>query len=410
VIGSGISGLLAAYLLRNDYEVTLYEKRGRLGGHSHTVDVEIGGRDYPVDTGFIVFNDRTYPNFIKLLSQLGVSSIEAPMSFGVRSDRSGLEYAVTSIDSLFAQRRNTVSPSYLRLLVDIMRWNRLAIQSRGAGFERVKLRDFLKTQKFSDLFVSEYLYPLGSSIWSCSAELFGEFPVGFLTGFLHNHGMLAWAAHPQWRTVVGGSRTYVDAIANALRDSSVHLASEIVSVRRYQDRVDVVGQDGAKTSFDHVILACHADDALAMLADPSDLETEIVGTFAYQDNEVVLHTDPSEMPKRRKAWAAWNYHVCKDSDAVSLTYWMNALQSLDCPEEIFVTVNPQEPIRHGRRIREFQYRHPQFSIATSGAQQRHGEVINSRRTSFCGAYWGFGFHEDGVRSTLAVGDAFGVSL
>jgi predicted NAD/FAD-binding protein len=221
--------------------------------------------------------------------------------------------------------------------------------------------------------------------------------------------MLAWAGHPQWRTVSGGSRSYVQAIERLLQ-GHVRVDSGVEELRRFDDHVELRCADGSSPSFDHAILACHADDALALLGDPSDLEQEILGTFEYQGNEVVLHTDPREMPVRRKAWAAWNYHVCGDGNAVSLTYWMNALQSLDCPADVFVTVNPREEIATERRLRDLHYRHPLYSIDTSAAQERHRELIDHRRTSYCGAYWGFGFHEDGVRSALAVGEAFGVAL
>lgn len=410
VVGGGIAGLLSAYVLSRRYEVTLFEARTRLGGHAHTVDAEVDGRSIAVDTGFIVFNDRTYPTFHRVIDQLGVPWQDAPMSFGVRSDRSGLEYAVTTVDSLFAQRRNLVRPSYLRLLVDIARWNRLASRSRGSRWAHTSLRDFLATHRFSAGFVAEYLMPLGSAIWSCPHERFLDFPVGFLAEFFHNHGMLAWSGQPRWRTITGGSRVYVETLA-ARWSARVALDTPIGCIRRSSDAVELITAAGASQRFDHVVVATHADQALAMVDEPSATERELLGAFGYQRNLVTLHTDASILPHSRRAWAAWNYRVPElETRAVTLTYAMNRLQHLPVRSQVLVTVNDGHLIDQARVLGRWTYRHPLFSVRTAAAQQRHPELIGHRRISYCGAYWGWGFHEDGAASALRVAAAFGEAL
>jgi predicted NAD/FAD-binding protein len=410
VIGGGVAGLVAAYVLARRHSVVLYEARERLGGHAHTVDVELDGRAFAVDTGFIVLNDRTYPLFTRLLDQLGVATHEAPMSFGVRSDRSGVEYAVTSLDSLFAQRHNALRPSFYRLLVDIARWNRLAERSRGARYESMPLRELLERHRFSRRFADEYLLPLGSAIWSCPSDRLGEFPVGFLTAFLHNHGMLAWSGHPQWRTVTGGSRRYIEAIAAAWR-TEARLGQPVKTIARGGDAVAVETEAGRVDRFDHAVVACHADRALSMLDDPTPVERKLLGCFEYQRNVATLHTDTRSMPRSERAWAAWNYHVRHgDENSVTLTYAMNRLQSLDAPRELLVTINDPGTIDERAVLGRWTYHHPLYSVRTAAAQSRHRELIDANRTSYCGAYWGYGFHEDGVASALRVCEAFGDAL
>ncbi len=410
VVGAGIAGLLSAYLLSRRYDVTLYEARARLGGHAHTVDADVGGgRTVPVDTGFIVFNDRTYPTFHRLIDELEVAYRVAPMTFGVKSERSGVEYAVTTLDSLFAQRRNALRPSYLRMLADIARFNRLAEQSRGPELADVTLRAFLSGRGFSDRFVDEYLRPLGSAIWSCPGERFEDFPVQFLTQFLHNHGMLRWSGQPEWRTVVGGSRAYIDAMA-ARWDATVALSSPVRSVSR-GDRVRVETESGDREDFDHVVLACHGDQVRRIVTDPSETERNVLAAFDYQHNVATLHTDEGVMPRRRRAWAAWNYCVPRDPlGVVTLTYAMSRLQSLPAPPELFVTINDAGTIDERKVLGRYRYAHPLYTVRTAAAQARHAEVIAAGRTSYCGAYWGFGFHEDGAASAARVCKAFGVEL
>lgn len=410
VIGSGISGLLSAYLLSRRYRVTLFEARDRLGGHAHTVDIELETKRVPVDTGFIVFNDRTYPTFNRLIDELGVAWREAPMTFGVRSDRTGLEYAVTSVNSLFAQRRNLVRFAYLRLLYDIARWNRLAARARGPQWANTTLRAFLDTHRFSDDFVTEYLMPLGSAIWSCPSDRFAEFPVDFLIGFFHNHGMLAWSGQPQWRTIEGGSRRYIEAMA-ARWSATVELGTPVQSVRRRPGGVDITTAAGEAHAFDHAVIATHGDQALRMLDDPSDTERDILSAFAYQENIATLHTDESILPTNRLTWAAWNYRVPRSrSYATTLTYSMNRLQSLPVRSEVLVTINDTDLIDeravHGR----WTYLHPLYTVDTAAAQKRHAELIGHNRTSYCGAYWGYGFHEDGAASAARVAELFGEGL
>lgn len=410
VIGSGISGLLSAYLLSRRYRVSLFEARDRLGGHAHTVDAQVDGRTLAVDTGFIVFNDRTYPTFNRLIAELDVAWREAPMTFGVRSDRSGLEYAVTTVNSLFAQRRNLVRLAYLRLLVDIARWNRLASRARGRRWAQVSLREWLASHRFSDGFVRDYLMPLGSAIWSCPNDRFVDFPVDFLTGFFHNHGMLSWAGQPQWRTIVGGSREYIDAMAQRW-SAEVLLSTPVRRVRRRDAGVDVTDANGHTATFDHVIIAAHGDQALRMVAEPTPTERELLAAFAYQDNVATLHTDESILPRNRRAWAAWNYRVpAREADAVTLTYSMNRLQSLPVDTEVLVTINDTDQLDTAKVLGRWVYSHPLYTVETAAAQKRHHELICHDRISYTGAYWGYGFHEDGAASATRVTEAFGVRL
>ncbi|RMH43623.1 MAG: FAD-dependent oxidoreductase [Deltaproteobacteria bacterium] len=407
VVGGGVSGLVAALALARRYDVALFEGRDRLGGHAHTVDVALAGATYAVDTGFVVFNDRTYPQLCRLLSALGVRSRPAPMTFGVRSDRTGVEFAVTTAGSLFAQRRNLLRPGYYRFLAGIARFNRLARRARGPAADATPLGDWLARHRLPDRTVTDYVEPLCAAIWSCPPRRVRAFPIGFLAAFLANHGMLSWSGQPQWRTIAGGSRAYVDAIARRL-GPRVRLSTPVVGLRRQPDRVLVATPAGVE-AFDHAIVACHADDALRLLADADDREAAALGAFAYTANHVVLHTDPRVLPRARRAWAAWNYHVPRRRDApVSLTYAMNRLHGYAAPRELLVTVNGggvAAPVRLGR----WTVRHPAFSVQSAAVQRRHREFIARRRTSFCGAYWGYGFHEDGVSSALRVCEAFGVS-
>jgi uncharacterized protein len=410
VVGAGVSGLVTAYLLSRRHEVILFEGRDRPGGHANTVDVDLDGQRLAVDTGFIVFNDRTYPNFCRLVEALGVASHGAPMTFGVRSDRSGLEYAVTSLGSLFAQRRNALRPSYYRFLADVARWNRLARRAGGPELATVPVHEFVASHRFSRQFVDEYLMPLGCAIWSCPPERLRGFPMRFLSQFLHNHGMLSWAGQPRWRTIRGGSRCYVAALLRSAR-AELRLKTPVRRIWRTASHVEVDSDKAAAERFDHVVLACHADQALAALADASAVERDLLSRFSYQRNVASLHTDTRVMPRQRRAWAAWNYRVPKDEGApVSLTYAMNRLQALPAARELLVTINGEHEVRPAAVLGQWTYQHPVFTAATAAAQARHSELVGQNRTSFCGAYWGFGFHEDGVVSALRVCQAFGETL
>jgi len=412
IIGAGVSGLSAAYWLRERHQVTLFEQAPYLGGHAHTVDVEVEGERQAIDTGFIVFNDRTYPEFVALLGELGVASQPTTMGFSVRCDASDLEYNGSSLGGLFVQRRNLLRPAFYRMLAEIARFNRAApgllAKHRGApGADQATVADFLAAGDYSRSFAEHYLLPLGSAIWSCPRATFERFPLQFILDFFQNHGLLQWRDRPVWRTVCGGSRAYVTEIARKL-GNRVRLNTPISAVRRLPDCVEIIpagpaSGDNAPQRFDHVIFACHADQALRMLSDPSPVEREVLGAFPYERNTAVLHTDTALLPRRRGAWASWNYHIAKDSAApATLSYCMNILQRLESKHTYCVTLNGEDQIDPNKVLGTFVYEHPIFTTRRAAAQARHIELIAAGRTSFCGAYWRNGFHEDGVVSALAV--------
>jgi predicted NAD/FAD-binding protein len=409
VVGTGVSGLVCAHLLSPRHEVVLFEASGRAGGHVHTVDVQEPEGPLAVDTGFIVFNDRTYPNFIKLLGRLGVASQESDMSFSVRSDRRDLEYGGGSLSALFAQRRNLLSPRFLRMVLDVLRFYREAPALKDEGPE-VELLAWLGERGYSEAFVEDHLLPMVGAVWSSNREGARGFPARFLARFLDNHGLLQLRHRPAWRTIRGGSRTYVEAILDGFR-GELRLACPVAGVRREEGAVLLRPAGAAPERFDHAILACHADQALRMLDDPSPPERELLGAFPYRDNEVVLHGDERVMPRRRRAWSSWNYHLDDEARAgASVTYWMNGLQRLATSRPYFVTLNRPEALAPEKVVQRLEYQHPVFTPAGVGAQARHGELLGHRRTSYCGAYWRNGFHEDGVVSALAACAPLGASL
>jgi predicted NAD/FAD-binding protein len=404
VVGSGIAGNVVAHSLHREHEIVVFEAGDHVGGHTHTHSIEVGGETFAVDTGFIVFNDWTYPNFIRLLDELGVESQPSPMSFSVRADGANLEYNGTTLNSLFAQRRNLVRPSFYRMIRDILRFNREALELKNAG-EEVPLGKYLTRNGYSRTFVDHYLVPMGAAIWSTSAERMLDFPARFFVRFFANHGMLSVDERPQWRVVKGGSARYVEKLTAPFRDR-IRLGAAVESIRRLPDRVLVKARGYEAESFDHVFLACHSDQALALLNDPTPLEREVLGAFPYQENEAVLHTDTSLLPKRRRAWAAWNYHVSPVSgERVTLTYNMNILQSLAARETLCVTLNSRDEIDSAKILKRIVYHHPLFTPRGVAAQaQQH--AVNCERTYYCGAYWRYGFHEDGVVSALQALDHF----
>lgn len=410
IIGTGISGLVAAHHLHRDHDLTIFEANDYIGGHTHTHAIELDGEHHAIDTGFIVFNEGNYPHFCALMKELGVSSQPTSMSFSVRCDRTGLEYNGSSLNQLFAQRRNLFRPAFLGMLRDIVRFGRDAQRllsgddatSKGDERDAATVDDFVRERGLGRWFYEKYLVPLGASLWSCPAETFRSFPIRFVVEFLRNHQMLRYAGRPVWRTIRGGSCRYIEPLTRPFRDR-VRLRSSVHMVRRYKDRVEVFVEHEGAQSFDHVVLACHADTALAMLADPSPLERDLLGAFPYQRNEAILHTDASVLPRCRRAWASWNYHIPEEvTERVAVTYNMNMLQSLSSKHTFCVTLNYDPAIDPRRVLRRIRYDHPIYTTRRAKAQRRHSEVTHANRTSFCGAYWGYGFHEDGVKSALAV--------
>ena len=405
VVGSGISGLVAAHLLSQRHQVTLFEAADRLGGHTNTVDVrDAGGREFAVDTGFIVFNERNYPNFTRLLDELRVATQPTSMSFSVRCDRTRLEY---SSESLFAQRRNFVRPSYWRMLLDVVRFHRLAPAALGHDDDGLVLGRFLEEGRFSRSFIDRHIIPMGAAIWSTDPVSMMRFPAAYFIRFFQNHGLLSLYGQPRWRVIRGGSRSYLGPLTRPFRDG-IRTSSRVERISRKQWAVEIVAAGAAPEAFDHVVLACHSDQALAMLADPSAPEREVLGALRYQRNEAVLHTDTGLLPRRRAARAAWNYHVTERPGPVSVTYDMNRLQGLVADHTFSGTPHRSEDIRPERVLRRFVYEHPVYTPEAVAAQRRHGEISGRQRTSFCGAYWGYGFHEDGVDSALRVAAAFDI--
>lgn len=406
VIGAGIAGLTAASVLARRHRVTVFEAAHYPGGHTNTVDVVDGGRTLAVDTGFIVFNEPNYPNLCRLFDALGVESRQSDMSFSVHCEASGIEWNGSSLNQVFAQRRNVLRPSHWRMLGDILRFHRQAPSALAALDDTLSVDQWLALHGYGRGFCERYLLPLGASLWSCSATRFGRFPMRFVLEFLHNHRMLQVAERPVWRTVAGGSREYVKRlIAPFHRD--IHLRTPVASVRRGPRGVSVRTRDGREALFDEAVLACHADQSLAMLEDADGMERALLEAFPFQPNEAVLHTDTRLLPERRSVWASWNYRIPAAASAeVSVTYDMNMLQGLESDTTWCVSLNPGDRVDPGKVVRRFRYEHPLFTAGRAAAQARHGEVIRRRGVSLCGAYWGFGFHEDGVKSALAVCEAF----
>ena len=406
VIGSGISGLSCAHYLSARHEVSVFESARTIGGHTATVDVKLGTRRYAIDTGFIVFNDRTYPNFIDLMTSLGVSSKPTSMGFSVRDQRTGLEYAGTNIDSLFAQRSNLLSWRFLTMVKDILRFNREAVADLDAGRvgDSETLGAYLERNRYSESFKRQYLVAMGSAIWSADCATVLDFPLTFFLRFFRNHGLLSVRDQPQWRVIEGGSREYLRPLCQRF-EQRIHTSCPITRVKRQVDQVLLELADGRKLSFDQVVLATHSDQALALLDEPSQAEREILGALPYQSNDVVLHTDTRLLPRNRKTWSSWNYSLGVDSKRAVVTYNMNILQGIEAPETFCVTLNNTEAINPVKVLGRFNYDHPVFSLAGIAAQQRWQEINGHRNTWYCGAYWHNGFHEDGVVSALRVAES-----
>ena len=405
IIGSGISGLSCAYYLNQHHDIQVFEANSRIGGHTATVDVSVGGRLYAVDTGFIVYNDWTYPNYIALLKELGMEGKPTEMSFSVTDRLTGLEYAGSNLSTLFAQRRNLLSPRFWGMLWDIMRFNRESIRDLDGGKIQADttLGEYLTAKRYGDAFIKQYLVPMGSAIWSADTASMLDFPLQFFVRFFRNHGLLSVTNRPQWRVIEGGSREYLKPLTSSFADR-IHCNSPVQGVRRTERGVELELSDGQSQLFDHVVFACHSDQALALLQDPSEPERDILGAMTYQNNEVVLHTDIRLLPKERSAWSSWNYMLTEDNQRAIVTYDMNILQGLNAPETFCVTLNHTAAINPAKILGKFNYAHPVFTLQGMQAQQRW-EEINQDSTWFCGAYWHNGFHEDGVSSGLRVAQA-----
>lgn len=399
IIGSGIAGNTLAYHLHQQHDITVFEAEGHIGGHTHTHHIEHEGKAMTVDTGFIVFNDRTYPNFLAMLDALKVEWQPSNMSFSVRCEDSGLEYNGTTLNSLFAQRSNLFKPSFYRMIRDILRFNKTSLELLQDGNE-IKLGDYLTQGGYSQQFIDYYIIPMGSAIWSTDTKQMLDFPARFFVRFFHHHGMLTVNNRPQWRTIKGGSASYVTALTASFKDK-IRLNTPISSVRRLKKSVRVKPKFGEEEKFDYVFFACHSDQALAMLEDASAAETEVLGAIPYQHNSVYLHYDTSLMPKNKLAWAAWNYHVTNPAPThVAVTYNMNILQNLQSNAPLLVTLNHTHHINPAKVYKRIQYTHPVYTLAGAAAQARHSEISGVNRTGYAGAYWRNGFHEDGVVSAL----------
>ena len=403
IIGGGISGLTAGYHLHKQFDVTLFEANNYLGGHTNTVTVPTSNGDIAVDTGFIVFNDRTYPNFISMLNKLSVPFQKTRMTFSVSCDQTGVEYSGTGLNGIFAQRKNLLRPWFYRLLLDFARFKKDAEQLLESDQPQESVGSFFERRNYSKQFVEQYFLPMGAAIWSSSFKTFREFPIQFIAEFYQNHGLLGIRDRPQWYVVKGGSKQYVKPLTHDWQDR-INLSSPIESVIREDGQVLVKPVGSEPQTFDHVVFACHSDQALAILgSSATEVERELLTAFPYQKNQAILHTDTSVLPKTRRAWSSWNYYNPKEkSDSATLTYNMNLLQSLNTTDTFCVTLNGSKRIDPTKIIRTIEYAHPTFSVNRKLMQSRHGELLGPNNTSFCGAYWANGFHEDGVRSALAV--------
>jgi uncharacterized protein len=410
IVGAGISGLVVAHLLHREHEITVFEAGDYAGGHTNTIRVDTPNETHHVDTGFIVLNDRNYPNFERLLDRLGVASQSSTMTFSVSDGVGDFEYNGSSPNGLFAKRAHLVTPWFHRMMADMARFNRAARELLGAPGQGPSLGQWLEDRRFSRPFIDRLIVPQASAVWSADPHQMWSFPARFLVEFFDNHGMLGFRGRPQWRTVQGGSARYVEALTAPWR-GRLRLMAPVHSIERTPDHVLVRARDAEGERFDEVVLATHSDQTLQLLADATTSEREILGSIPYQANEAVLHTDVRLLPRRRRAWASWNYHLLPEpSGLATVTYHMNRLQSLRAERQFCVTLNRTEAIAADTVIRTIPYAHPVFTAAGVKAQARIAEISGRNRTHFCGAYWGWGFHEDGVVSALRVGERFGARL
>ncbi|WP_440056479.1 NAD(P)/FAD-dependent oxidoreductase (plasmid) [Pseudoalteromonas sp. T1lg65] len=412
IIGSGVSGMTAAYLLSKKYQVTVFEKNDYIGGHTATIDIEHQGERLAIDTGFIVFNDRTYPKFEKLLAEIGVGRQETQMSFSVHNTKTQFEYNGHTLMTLFAQKRNVLRPRFWRLLYDIVRFNKIckALFDSDDFSQCETLGELLELHDFNDFFKMHYILPMGAAIWSTSIREMADFESRFFVRFFYNHGLLDITNRPQWYVIPGGSREYIAPLVEQFKDHIV-LNAQITSVHRTESGVVVNHQNGEQQAFDKVVFACHSDQALALIDDPSEKEQTILGAIPYTANSVVLHTDTSLLPKRTAAWASWNYLLNDATEkAAVVTYQMNILQGLNAKHQYCVTLNHDQGIDEDKVLRRFTYHHPVFNTLSIAAQKRKHEIDGEHHSYFCGAYWFNGFHEDGVKSAVDVAKQLGVEF
>jgi predicted NAD/FAD-binding protein len=420
IIGTGISGLTCAHLLGTCHDVTVFERDERPGGHTHTVRIDLGDEIHDVDTGFIVYNERNYPGLVRLFAKLGVRTKPSDMSFSVSDVTTGIEWRATSFNTVFAQRRNAVRPEFLRMLADIIRFNRRARRLLAAGtLEGLTVRDLVAARRWSPRMVSWYLVPMISAIWSAPAGDALDIPAATFARFFDNHGLLKLGAQPSWRTVDGGARAYVDAILGPL-GKRVRTATPVVKVVRHEHHVEVVSDRYGPERYDHVILAGHSDESLQVLGDPTPAERAVLGSIRYQRSTAVLHTDERLLPRSSRAWASWNYRLEEPAGSprrsgatvpgATVTYHLNRLQSIESRHQILVSLNQTAAIDSAKILGVFAYAHPVLDAAAVAAQARYEEVSGVRSTWYCGAYWGYGFHEDGLQSARRVCRAFGVDL
>jgi len=410
IIGTGIAGNVAAYKLSKDHEVTVYEANDYIGGHTNTHDIVLQDRHYAIDTGFIVYNYRTYPEFTRLLDEMNVDVQATNMSFSVKHEITGLEYNGNTINSMFAQRRNLFRPSFLRMVKDILRFNRDAVKSLEHEDAELPLCEYLAKHQYGEEFKNHYIIPMGAAIWSTDANLMQTFPARFFIRFFHNHGLLSVNDRPTWHVIKGGSRNYLDPLISSFKEN-IRLNTPVRTIRRFPGHVEIETARHGIENYDAVFIAAHTNEALHMLDDATVAETEVLRAIPYQQNEAVLHTDQTLLPRRRLAWAAWNYHILKEQrDKVALTYNMNILQGIDAPVTLNVTLNNTDAIAADKILKRVEYEHPMFTPESVAAQARHAEINGACRTWYCGAYWRNGFHEDGVVSALDAVEHFNETM